>query len=140
NGGVTVDANLQSAIESVMATDAIHILLDLIRICVRAKNRAGWCPECLIEPIAEADARLCMVAGREEWRASDISQGRRRNKMWTEPAHILHCRIALMIEELHSKTAIDRSLIGVGHRPSHLVQAESGKQLRLLRKAMVPPD
>ena len=57
--------------------------------------------------------------------------------MRTDGPAILHRRIALVIEELHAETRIDGRLVGIVHRSSHLVQAESSEELRLVRKTMV---
>ena len=40
--------------------------------------------------------------------------------MWGNRPHISHPGIALVIEELHPKTRIDRRLVGIGERlPGH---------------------
>ena len=52
-------------------------------------------------------------------------------------ARIFHPGIALMIEELHRKAGINSRLIGIGQRPSHLVQAEPGQQRGFVGNAVI---
>src|SRR5437764_2832676 len=57
--------------------------------------------------------------------------------MRAESPRILDRCAALMIEELHTKAGVDRSLVRVRDRPPHLVQTESCEQMRFLREAMI---
>src|SRR5207245_2361108 len=46
----------------------------------------------------------------------------------------------LMIEELYAKTRVDRGLIWIRNRSSHLVQTETHKQFCFVRNLMIDPN
>src|SRR6516165_7038388 len=140
DGGVFIQADVRSPLEGVCSARPSHIDLGLIDISVGTENGAARGVEPFIQAIAEGQGRIGGILRWKNRGAAYIAKGGAKVQAGRECTIVVNCDDALVIEEIYTKTGINRGLVRIRGWTVHLVEAEAAKQSGLVREMMVHAD
>jgi hypothetical protein len=137
NGGVAIGANIDAEFERVRAEGINHVVLELVNIAVRAKDRTIRGIEAFKQAITEGHRGLRVIGSGEDRCAADVSERTSEAEPRRNAARIFHGGAALVIEESDAEIGIDRGLVWIGGRAVNLIQAESGEERGFIGDSVV---
>src|SRR5215475_7993628 len=103
---IPIDSDLRSPLERMRSMNPRKVLLELIKISVRPKDRPRRLVIRLIKPVRISNARLRVIRRRKEWRAPNEAHSRVRRHMRRKHPRVSHTSTPLMIEELYPEIRI----------------------------------
>jgi hypothetical protein len=102
-----------------------HVVFELEKISIRAKDRASGRIKSLEKTIAIGNSDVGLIGGRKYGRAANVCEGIGEAEVRRDGSRVRGGCASLVIEEFHSEAWIDSGLIRVCGWAIDLVQTES---------------